>query len=85
MNWIVLGSAALLFAASVAILLYVRKGLVQYTTQLMYSLDAVLAGEAWVDLREDRETLNGKLQAKLCQLNEVLDCLLYTSPSPRDP
>lgn len=44
MNWIVLGSAALLFAASVAILLYVRKGLVQYTTQLMYSLDAVLAG-----------------------------------------
>lgn len=73
MNWIVLGSAALLFAASVAILLYVRKGLVQYTTQLMYSLDAVLAGEARVDLREDRETLNGKLQAKLCQLNEVLE------------
>jgi len=35
MNWIVLGSAALLFAASVAILLYVRKGLVQYTKQLM--------------------------------------------------
>lgn len=62
-----------MFAASVAVLLYVRKGLVQYTTQLMYSLDAVLAGEAWVDLREDRETLNGKLQAKLCQLNEVLE------------
>lgn len=31
MNWIVLGSAVLLFVASIAILLYVRKGLVQYT------------------------------------------------------
>lgn len=73
MNWIVLGSAALLFAASVAILLYVRKGLVQYTTQLMYSLDAILAGEDGIDFREDREMLNGKLQAKLNQLNEVIE------------
>lgn len=44
MNWIVLGSAVLLFVASIAILLYVRKGLVQYTAQLIDSLDAVLAG-----------------------------------------
>ncbi len=73
MEWIVFGGAALLFAASVAVLLYVRKGLVQYTTQLMYSLDAILAGEDGIDFREDREMLNGKLQAKLNQLNEVIE------------
>ncbi len=73
MEWIVFGGAALLFAASVAVLLYVRKGLVQYTTQLMYSLDAILAGEDGIDFREDREMLSGKLQAKLNQLNEVIE------------
>lgn len=73
MEWIVFGGAALLFAASAAVLLYVRIGLVQYTTQLLYSLDAILAGEEGIDLREDREMLNGKLQAKLSRLNEVME------------
>lgn len=73
MNWIVLGSAVLLFVASIAILLYVRKGLVQYTAQLIDSLDAVLAGEKEIDIWEGQETLNGKLREKLCQLGEVLE------------
>lgn len=72
MNWIVLGSSALLFAASIAVLLYVRKGLVQYTAQLMDSLDAVLAGEQQTGFREGQDTLNGKLQAKLNRLGEAL-------------
>lgn len=73
MNWIVLGSAVLLFVASIAILLYVRRGLVQYTAQLIDSLDAVLAGEKEIDIWEGQETLNGKLREKLCQLGEVLE------------
>lgn len=73
MNAILLGSSVLLFAMSVGILLYVRYGLVQYTTQLMYSLDAILAGDKEIDFWENKETLNGKLQAKLCQLGEVME------------
>lgn len=81
-----------MFAASVAVLLYVRKGLVQYTTQLLYSLDAILAGEEGIDLQEDREMLSGKLQAKLSRFNEVMEqragrisgsgsCLRRSSPT----
>ena len=73
MNAILLGSSVLLFAMSVGILLYVRYGLVQYTTQLMYSLDAILAGDKEIDFGENKDTLNGKLQAKLCQLGEVME------------
>lgn len=73
MIWFVFGCSALLFAASVAILLYVRKGLVQYTTQLMCSLDAALAGNFNIAFWDERETLNGKLHAKLIQLHEALE------------
>ncbi len=72
MNWIVLGGSALLFVASIAVMLYVRKGLVQYTAQLLDSLDAVLAGEQGTGFLEGGDTLNGKLQAKLSQLGEAL-------------
>lgn len=73
MNEILLGSLVLLFAVSVGILLYVRRGLVQFTTQLMCSLDAILAGEKALVFFEDKDTLDGKLQAKLCQLGEVME------------
>ena len=73
MNEILLGSSVLLLVVSVGILLYVRYGLVQYTTQLMYSLDAILAGDKEIDFGENKDTLNGKLQAKLCQLGEVME------------
>ena len=66
MNEILLGSSVLLLVVSVGILLYVRYGLVQYTTQLMYSLDAILAGDREIDFRENKETLNGKLHPR-CQ------------------
>lgn len=62
-----------MFAVSAGILLYVRKGLVQYTTQLMGSLDAILAGEKALDLLENQDTLDGKLQAKLVQLGEMME------------
>ncbi len=61
-----------MFVASIAVMLYVRKGLVQYTAQLLDSLDAVLAGEQGTGFLEGGDTLNGKLQAKLSQLGEAL-------------
>ncbi len=73
MNGILLGTSVLVFAVSAGILLYVRKGLVQYTTQLMGSLDAILAGEKALDLLENQDTLDGKLQAKLVQLGEMME------------
>ena len=73
MNGILLGTSVLVFAVSAGILLYVRKGLVQYTTQLMGSLDATLAGEKALDLLENQDTLDGKLQAKLVQLGEMME------------
>ena len=73
MNGILLGTSVLVFAVSAGILLYVRKGLVQYTTQLMGSLDAILAGEKALDLLEKQDTLDGKLQAKLVQLGEMME------------
>ena len=73
MNAILLGSSVLMLVVSVGILLYVRYGLVQYTTQLMYSLDAILAGDKEIDFGENKDTLNGKLQAKLYQLVEVME------------
>lgn len=73
MNRILLGTSVLVFAVSAGILLYVRKGLVQYTTQLMGSLDAILAGEKALDLLENQDTLDGKLQAKLVQLGEMME------------
>ena len=39
----------------------------------MYSLDAILAGDKAIDFGENKDTLNGKLQAKLCQLVEVME------------
>ncbi len=45
----------------------------QYTTQLMGSLDAILAGEKALDLLENQDTLDGKLQAKLVQLGEMME------------
>lgn len=73
MNGILLGTSVLVFVVSAGILLYVRKGLVQYTTQLMGSLDAILAGEKALDLLENQDTLDGKLQAKLVQLGEMME------------
>lgn len=73
MEWIALAGALLLFLTSVGILIYVRRGLVQYTTQLMNCLDAVQSGMKEIDFQEDQETLNGKMQTKIRQLYEIME------------
>ena len=73
MERIALIGALLLFLASVSIIFYVRRGLVQYTTQLMNCLDAVLSGAKEIDFQEDQETLNGKVQTKIRQIYEIME------------
>lgn len=73
MEGIAFVGALLLFAASVGVLLYVRRGFVQYTRQLMSCLDAVLSGEKEIDFQEDQDTLNGKMQTKIRQLYEIME------------
>ena len=44
-----------------------------------------VAGLARLDLSDDEcETFQGQLEAILGYIEKLQDCLLYTSPSPRD-
>lgn len=73
MEMICLGISLLLFCASVGIVCYVRKSLVQYTMQLSDCLDGILEGKKGIDFCENQETLMGKLQVKMRQLYEILE------------
>ena len=51
------------------------------TERLIYNEEVKQIGRAVVELREQ----NVELARALLQLSKRYDCLLYTSPSPRDP
>lgn len=73
MEKVLFGASLLLFLASIGIAVYVRRSLVQYTSQLMDSLDAILAGKKDIDFNVSQETLIGKLQMKMRQLYEAVE------------
>lgn len=73
MEKMILGVSLMLFFASVGILIYVRKNLIMYTTQINDCLDGMLAGRTDMDFQEDQETLMGKIQMKLRQLCEAME------------
>lgn len=73
MEKIMAAASLLLFLMSIGVAFYVRKNLALYTDTLMDCLDAVLEGKKGVDSFVCQETLIGKVQMKLCRLQEVLE------------
>ena len=73
MEKILAAASLLLFMMSIGAAVYVRKNLVLYTDLIMASLDAILAGKKAVDSAICKDTLIGKIQMKLYQLQEVME------------
>ncbi len=73
MEKVLLIVSVILFMISAGIAVSVRNNLVYYTNSFMDSLDAMLAGKSSVDFAISRETLLGKLQMKMCQLQNVIE------------
>lgn len=73
MEIILAAVSLLLLIMSAGIAVCVRKSLVRYTDSFMDSLDAMLAGKSCISPAVSQETLTGKIQMKMCQLQEVLE------------
>lgn len=73
MEKILAAVSLLLFLMSIGTAVYVRRHLVWYTDIIMESLDAMLAGKKGVDFAVSQETLIGKIQMKMYQLQEVIE------------
>lgn len=73
MEKLLLAASVLLLLLSAGIAVSVRNSLVYYTDSFMDSLDAMLAGKSSISFAVSQETLIGKIQMKMCQLQEVIE------------
>lgn len=73
MEKLLFAASLLLFILCACIAASVRISLVRYTESLMDSLDAMLAGKSGIDFAVGQETLVGKIQMKMCQLQECIE------------
>lgn len=73
MEKILAAVSLLLFLISIGMAVYVRRNLEWYTDTIMENLDAMLAGKKGVDFAISQETLIGKIQMKMYQLQEVME------------
>lgn len=62
----------LFFLTSIGIMIYVRKCLLTYTTELSDCLQGILDEDENIDFKENQDTLVGKLMVKMRQIYEIL-------------